>query len=231
MVLIYSRPLTHACSLLNHNLKEYPSNGEELLSLCVASLLTWWSCLLTGFGRVIWRAHHRAVQSFLVEAARSFSAMTNNRVSMKQKQVRTGSTWERGTYAYHCNISYLCPLWNELSAAGAWKCWQSPPCVSPGWCKWPYDACWVPCGCWGGRGCCADTPFYPEGFPPATHRHNQPWYSPLSPRNRFLTVILRTLLQQNSCNVYFVEYLCFINVCALFLLKAHLMFQNKGDIP
>lgn len=219
-VLIYSRTLTHACNLLNHKLKEYPSKGEGHLAVPVASLLTWWSCLSTGFGSAISRAHHRAVRSLLVEAARSFSAMTN-RVSMKQTQVRTGSNWEKGAYAYGCNMSYLCTLWNQLSASGVLTCWQSP-CVSPGWCKWPCDAFSVLCGCWCGRKHW-DTPFYPEGLPPATQQQNQLLYPPFSLRNRFLHVILFTLLQQNSGKIYFVEYLCF--TCVLFF------FLNSLNIP
>lgn len=87
---------THTCRLLNYNLKEYLSNEEGHFSLFASSLIIWRSWMMMGFGSVIWRAHHRAVQSFLVVAARSFRATTTNKVSVK-KNTLGHATWNMHT--------------------------------------------------------------------------------------------------------------------------------------
>lgn len=87
---------THTCRLLNYNLKEYLSNEEGHFSLFASSLIIWRSWMMMGFGSVIWRAHHRAVQSFLVVAARSFRATTTNKVSVKK------NTLGHATCIQHC---------------------------------------------------------------------------------------------------------------------------------
>lgn len=165
--------------------------------MSVASLLAWASCLLTGLGCAIWRAHHRAVRSLLVAAARSFSAPTNRRVSTKEKQVRTDRTAaeKKQTHTCGCSASYLCTLWKKLSAADIGTSWQSPLCISLGWCKQPYDAFSELCGCWHG-GKYQDLLPFPEDLPPAAHQ-NQLFCPSFSPSQTVLHVTLCMFLQQS----------------------------------
>lgn len=71
------------------------------------------SSLRTGFGRAICSAHHRAVRSFRVEAARSLRAMASSRVSSEADEHQHQSSWREG--------ELVVAKW-LTSALCAWSC-------------------------------------------------------------------------------------------------------------
>lgn len=79
--------------------------------------------MLRGFGRVVWRAHHRAVRSLLVVEASSFNAMTISGLSLEEKSVgimiiftRRGKVCQRMFTSVLCEMDSLLLLFCHVSA-------------------------------------------------------------------------------------------------------------------